>query len=86
MKLKPPCPVDSGAPPRRNAMAVIVVLVLLSIVFLYIGAAARTLHVLGRDLNRIERQQIRRVVSWQIQTNAVLVTNIWTASLPSKNP
>jgi hypothetical protein len=51
-------------------MAMIVVLVLVSIVFIYLGANLRTLHVLGRDLRLIERQQIRRLATKPAATPA----------------
>ena len=70
----------------RHGMAVIVVLILLSIVFLYLSAVSRTLYLLSRDLNRIEKQQVRRLVSSRAGPNALVVTNPWTASLPSRNP
>jgi hypothetical protein len=44
-----------------RASAVIVVLILISIVFLYIGGTMRTLHWLGRDLRLIEKQQLQRL-------------------------
>ena len=46
---------------RTQGMAIIAVLVLVAIVFIYLGANLRTLHVLGRDLKLIERQQIQRL-------------------------
>jgi len=54
---------SSGRPSRRRqrGSAVIVVLVLLAIVFIYIGYNARALHYLARELAIVERQQIRRL-------------------------
>jgi hypothetical protein len=49
--------------PRQQGMAVIVVIALLSIIFLYVMANARTLHYLKRDLRLVEQQQTNRLHS-----------------------
>ena len=59
-------------------MAVIVVLVLLSIILLYLAASARTLHLLGRDLKRVEQQQVHRLVASGTATNRFSATNTLT--------
>ncbi|MGA2866335.1 MAG: hypothetical protein ABSF95_17820 [Verrucomicrobiota bacterium] len=46
---------------RERGSAVIVVLALLAIVFIYIGYNVRTLHYLARELKLVERQQTRRL-------------------------
>ncbi len=54
---------------RQSGMAVIVVLALLAIILVYIGANARALHQLGRELKLVEQQQIHRVALPQQKTN-----------------
>jgi hypothetical protein len=51
---------SSGNLPRRQGMAVIVVMALLSIILLYVMANARTLYYLKRDLRLVELQQTNR--------------------------
>ena len=50
MKIRP-------AATNRSGMAVIVVLTLLALLFIYIAANARTLHHLGRELKLVDQQQ-----------------------------
>jgi hypothetical protein len=50
-----------AAGPRERGSVVLVVLLLLAIVFIYLTANVRTLHYLNRDLQLIERQQVRRL-------------------------
>ena len=45
---------------HERGMAVIVVIALLSIIFLYVMFNARTLHYLKRDLRLVEQQQTNR--------------------------
>ncbi len=53
----------------RAGSAMIVVLLLLVIVLIYVGANARTLHYLGRDLRLIEQKQTLRLQKLTIATN-----------------
>jgi len=46
---------------REDASAVIVVIAILAIVFVYVAGNLRTLHFLGRELRLLERQQIHRL-------------------------
>lgn len=61
-------------------MAIIVVLLLISIILLYLGASARTLHLLGRELKQVEQQQIHRLVSNGRGANTLAATNTLTSS------
>jgi hypothetical protein len=73
--------------PGKRGMATIIMIVLLSIIFIYVAANARTLHHLGRELKLIEQRQTRRVSPLHSHTNSVAVTNAsWTASPLSVNP
>ena len=70
----------------QRGMATLVILVLISIIFIYIAANARTLHHLGRELKLIERRQTERVAPAHSHTNSVALTNAsWTASPPYAN-
>lgn len=51
--------------------AVIVVLVLLAIMLIFVNANLRALHNLGRELKRVEQQQIKRLNARTSPTNAV---------------
>jgi len=55
----------------QRGVAVIVVLALLAIILLYIGANARTLYQLGRELKVIERHQLHRLAQPQSRTNSI---------------
>ena len=66
----------------QRGVAVIVVLALLAIILLYIGANARTLYYLGRDLKLIERQQLRRLAQPLSRTNSIPAPNPRTTSQP----
>ena len=58
----------------RSGMAVIVVLTLLALLFIYIAANARTLHHLGRELKLLDRQQTNHWVQVG-KTNAPSVSS-----------
>jgi len=83
--MKTSCQIQSvilrRAGPRRadHGMAIIVVLVLVSIILLYLAASARTLHLLGRELKQVERQQVHRLLSAGQSTNALTLTNTFTS-------
>ena len=71
----------------QQGMAVIVLMVLISIIFLYITVNARTLQHLSRELKIIERRQLQRLSPPNLKTNSVaLINSSWTASPPSANP
>jgi len=63
---KPRC-----SPTGEKGVAVIVVLVILAILFLYIAANARSLHYLGREIKLVEQQQLRRLARGSSGTNVV---------------
>jgi len=67
---------------KQRGVAVIVVLALLAIILLYIGANARTLYYLGREIKLIERQQIQRLAKPQPRTNSIPAINPPGASQP----
>jgi hypothetical protein len=72
-------------PTRRAAqrgVAVIVVLALLAIILLYVGANARTLYYLGRELRLIERQQLQRLAQPLPRTNSLPAINPRVPSQP----
>jgi hypothetical protein len=58
-------------PAAQRGVAVIVVLALLAIVFIYVSANARALYQLGRELKLVEQQQLRRLAQPLPSTNAV---------------
>lgn len=66
----------------QRGVAVIVVLALLAIILLYIGANARTLYFLGRELKLIERQQLQRLAQPLPRTNSIPAANSRTPSQP----
>ena len=66
----------------QRGVAVIVVLALLAIILLYVGANARTLYYLGREIKLIERQQIRRLAKPLPRTNSIPAIQPRTASQP----
>lgn len=66
----------------QRGVAVIVVLALLAIILLYIGANARTLYYLGRELKLIERQQLQRLAQPLPRTNSIPAPNPRTPSQP----
>jgi hypothetical protein len=74
--------------PRRReerGVAVIVVLALLALIFLYIAANARTLDHLNRELKLIEKQQIRRLAGPTARTNSVAV-HVEPPAAPKSSP
>ncbi len=59
-------------------MAVIAVITLLSLLFIYIAGNARTLHYVGRELKLLEQQQVRRL-NPTVSTNSTVRTNLTIA-------
>jgi hypothetical protein len=68
--------------PAQRGVAVIVVLALLAIILLYVGANARTLYYLGRELKLVERQQLQRLAQPFPRTNSLPATNPRAPSQP----
>ena len=54
---------------NQRGMASLVVIIVLSLLFIYITGNVRTLHYLSRDLKLIETQQQRRVQDRVAPTN-----------------
>lgn len=46
---------------HRDGVAVVVVLALLALIFVFVAANLRALYSLGRDLKIVEQQQIKRL-------------------------
>ncbi len=60
----------SRCPPRQSGSAVIVVMALVAIILVYVAGNLKTLANLGRELKLLERQQIRRLQTVSVGTNA----------------
>jgi|CZKM01.1.fsa_nt_gi type II secretory pathway pseudopilin PulG len=69
-------------PRRQSGSAVIVVLALLSIILVYVAGNLRTLTSLDRELQLLERQQIRRLQTATQKTNTPPSTVLGTNSVP----
>ena len=59
---------------RQSGIAVIVVLALLALILLYIGANARSLDHLRRELKLVETRQTRRLAAAGPRTNQAPLT------------
>jgi len=63
---------------HEQGVAVIVVIAILAILFIYVGGNIRTFHLLSRDLKQIEQKQLRRLSLAYPATNAaVLIPISW---------
>ena len=60
----------SRCPRHQSGSAVIVVMALVAIIFVYVAGNLKTLANLGRELKLLERQQIRRLQNVPAKTNA----------------
>jgi hypothetical protein len=58
---------------RQDGMAVIVVIALIAILFVYVAGNVRTLYLLARDVKLVEEKQVRRITPMPGKTNAVEV-------------
>jgi hypothetical protein len=57
-------------------MAVIIVMILISIILIYVAGNLRMLHHLNRDLQLVERKQIRRLEMTNGAANLLIRTNL----------
>jgi hypothetical protein len=55
----------------RNGMAVIAIMALIAIIFIFVAANLRTVHFLRTDLRLLERQQTNRLAGIVLTTNSV---------------
>ncbi len=66
----------------RAGMAMMIVLALLVIVLIYVGANARTLHHLGRDLRLVEQKQTLRLQKMTLPAAPVSQVNTSSPAQP----
>jgi hypothetical protein len=66
---------------RQDGMAVIVVLVIFALLFIYITANMRTLYSLGRELKLLDQRQTRRLEAFS-RTNTFLSDTNLTPAQP----
>lgn len=72
-------------PSREGGMAVIVLLVILSLMLLYILAGTRSMNVLHRELQLIERKQNQHWAA-TAATNATPAGGVLTSQPAAQNP
>lgn len=66
---------------KTEGMAVIALIALMAIIFIFVAGNLRTVHLLRSDLRLIERQQTNHWATVRLATNSVAVTN---ANFPSR--
>jgi hypothetical protein len=56
----------------RRGSSVVIVLLMIAVLFMYINATLKTLHILGRDVTLVEKHQ---VAHWQRFKPGLTITN-----------